>query len=108
MKANIQTSNGIYTYEVKTFTLGSKRINRKISKDNLLDFRACLKDANITFGLLYGTLLGGIREDDFIAHDEDLDVFVFGKTIAVKKMGSGASVNIPVPENYKRYSLPII
>ncbi len=77
MKKNIKTSNGIYTYEVKTFTLGSKRINREIAKDNLLDFRACLNDVNITFGLIYGTLLGAIRENNFIAHDEDIDVFVF-------------------------------
>jgi len=76
MKANITTSNGIYTYEVKTFTLGSKRINRKIAKENLLEFSACLNDANITFGLIYGTLLGAIRENNFIAHDEDIDVFV--------------------------------
>jgi len=76
MKAKITTSNGIYSYEVKTFTLGSKRINREISKENLLDFRACLNDANITFGLIYGTLLGAIRENNFIVHDEDTDVFV--------------------------------
>ena len=76
MKANIKTSNGIYTYDIKTFTLGSKLINREIAKDNLLDFRACLNDANITFGLIYGTLLGAIRENNFIAHDEDVDLFV--------------------------------
>ena len=76
MTAIISTSNGLYTYEVKTFVLGTKRINREISKDNLLDFRACLKDANITFGLIYGTLLGAVRENNFIVHDEDTDVFV--------------------------------
>ena len=76
MKDSITTTKGIYTYEVKTFTLGSKRINREISKDNLLDFSACLNKANITFGLIYGTLLGAIRENNFIAHDEDTDVFV--------------------------------
>jgi phosphorylcholine metabolism protein LicD len=36
-----------------------------------------MDEANITFGLIYGTLLGAVREKNFIAHDEDTDVFCF-------------------------------
>jgi phosphorylcholine metabolism protein LicD len=76
MKAKINTSKGPYTYEVVHFTLGEKRINREIAKNNLLEFRSCFENVGITFGLIYGTLLGAIREKNFIEHDEDVDVFV--------------------------------
>jgi len=73
---SIETSNGIYEYEEKEFILGTKKIDIEISKKNLLLFRKCLNNANIPFGLLYGTLLGAVRENNFIEHDEDTDVFV--------------------------------
>ncbi len=76
MLDSIDTINGVYTYEVIEFVLGTKKINREISKKNLLDFRKCFNDADISFGLIYGTLLGAIRENNFIEHDEDTDVFV--------------------------------
>jgi len=80
MILQINTPNcGIYSYEKVEFVLGEKTINREIAKENLLKFRKCLNDANITFGLIYGTLLGAIREKNFIEHDEDTDVFVLNE-----------------------------
>lgn len=75
----INTINGVYTYEVIDFVVGTKKINIEKSKKNLLDFRKCFNDANISFGLIYGTLLGAIRENNFIKHDEDTDVFVLAE-----------------------------
>lgn len=37
------------------------------------------EDAGITFILFYGTLLGAVREHDFIDHDEDIDLVLFKK-----------------------------
>ncbi len=31
---------------------------------------------NTKFGLMFGTLLGAVRENSFIKHDEDVDLFV--------------------------------
>jgi len=72
----IDTSNGIYEYTEVKFTLGTRRLNREISKVNLLDLKKILDQFNINFGLIFGTLLGAIRENNFIAHDEDTDIFV--------------------------------
>jgi len=76
MIKKIETNKGLYSYEVKEFILGTKRIDKEISKENLLAFRKCFNEACIPFGLIYGTLLGAVREKDFIEHDEDTDIFV--------------------------------
>jgi len=72
----IHTNQGNYEFEELTFQLGVKKINREISKENLLALKNCFDQRALTFGLIYGTLLGAIREHDFIEHDEDTDVFV--------------------------------
>ena len=72
----INTINGIYKYQEIKFENGTKRINREISKENLLLLKKCFDAANVNFGLIYGTLLGAVREKNFIEHDEDTDVFV--------------------------------
>lgn len=40
----------------------------------LLDFKKVLDQADFEFFLGFGTLLGCIRDDDFISHDKDVDV----------------------------------
>lgn len=72
----IVTSKGVYKYNAMVFVNGLKLINKEISKRNLLKFKYILDDNNVVFGLIYGTLLGSLREGDFISHDEDTDVFV--------------------------------
>ncbi len=72
----IQTNSGIYEYEEIKFQNGGKIINKEISKSNLLDLKKELDKSRVRFGLMYGTLLGAIRENDFIEHDEDTDIFI--------------------------------
>ncbi len=76
MKLSIQTSAGAYYYNLKTLYIGVKKINKKIAKENLLLFKSLMDKQNISFGLIYGTLLGAIRENDFISHDEDIDLYM--------------------------------
>jgi len=76
MEKEIQTGKGLYKYKEQHFQNGMKKINRDIAKQNLLDFKKILDENNILFGLIYGTLLGAIRENNFIEHDEDTDVFI--------------------------------
>lgn len=42
--------------------------------DNLCLFKEICDRNSFRFFLAYGTLLGAVREKDFIAHDEDIDV----------------------------------
>jgi lipopolysaccharide cholinephosphotransferase len=76
MKKEIKTDNGIYSYEEVELFLGRKIINQEISKINLLDFKKVMDKHKIRYGLMFGTLLGAIREGGFIPWDEDVDIFV--------------------------------
>ena len=75
----IETKHGTYEFEVKTFVLGTKIIDMDISKVNLLLMKKCFEKHDLDFGLIYGTLLGAVREKNFIAHDEDTDVFILAE-----------------------------
>ena len=45
-----------------------------VCKKNLLDVKEVLDEENIVFWLFYGTLLGAVRDGDFIKHDTDTDL----------------------------------
>lgn len=76
MKREIQTENGIYTYEEVKLYLGRKVLDPEIAKKNLLDFKKVMDKHGIRYGLMFGTLLGAVREGGFIVYDEDIDIFV--------------------------------
>jgi hypothetical protein len=86
MKKEIKTSCGIYTYEPVKLYDGNKPLDRKnrqldrnVSRLNLLDFRQLLNHNQIPFGIIFGTLLGAVRDGDFISHDDDTDVFILNE-----------------------------
>ena len=76
MKQRINTPIGQYEYDLQIVYEGIKVMDKKIAKENLLLFNKIARSNNVQFGLYYGTLLGAIREHDFIAHDEDIDLFM--------------------------------
>jgi len=78
----INTTNGVYEYKEKHFENGIKKIDRDVARDNLLSLKSLLDSNNVLFGLIYGTLLGAIRENNFIAHDEDTDLFMLDENKA--------------------------
>lgn len=53
------------------------KINRKIARENLLLLKEIFDKNNINFWLMYGTLLGAVRDKDFIIHDFDTDLGLF-------------------------------
>lgn len=73
---NISTDEGEFNYNEVTLQHGQKKINKKTAKENLLKFHSIIEKTNIRYGLYFGTLLGAIRENDFIAHDEDTDIYI--------------------------------
>lgn len=66
-----------------------------MQKKNLLDFKKLADENNLKFCLYKGTLLGAIRENDFITHDEDTDLSIleedkdalFELTFKLQKIG---------------------
>jgi len=75
----IKTPIGVYSFSPKILYVGRKKIDKQIAKQNLSDFNSIANKNNLKFGLIYGTLLGAIREHDFIDHDEDIDLFVLSE-----------------------------
>jgi len=76
MKKEIKTSRGIYTYQPVMLYYGRKLIDIQVSKQNLLDVKQLLDVNRVPFGIIYGTLLGAVREQNFLAHDDDVDTFI--------------------------------
>jgi len=79
MKKEIMTDNGIYSYEEVELYEGRKFLDPEIGKKNLLDFKKVMEKHGIVFGLWFGTLLGAVREKNFIEYDEDIDIFVLNE-----------------------------
>lgn len=55
--------------------------------NNLKDAIECLDKHNFTNFIIDGTLLGAIREGDFIEHDTDIDLGVFMDEWTIDKLG---------------------
>ena len=70
----IKTSTGYVEYNPQIIYWGIKTINKKIAAKNLSDLKSVLDGEVIKFMLIAGTLLGAVREHDFISHDEDIDL----------------------------------
>ena len=77
----IKTSKGNFPYEQKFIYLGIKRINKSISFDNLKDILTVMKSHNIRVSPACGSLLGIIRDGDFIDWDEDIDLNILQEDI---------------------------
>lgn len=63
-----------YKYRLIPLYPGVKKIDKVIASENLNLLKAILDDKKIFFQLTAGTVLGVIREKDFIDHDEDIDI----------------------------------
>lgn len=72
----IITNKGIYTYKQVYLFDGKKKINKEIATRNLLLLKEILDNNSIEFILLFGTLLGAIRDKGFITYDEDIDLAI--------------------------------
>lgn len=70
----LKTPNGKIKFKTIPLFPGVKRLDREISKENLHLIKSILDKGGIPFQLHAGTLLGAVREHDFIAHDEDIDL----------------------------------
>lgn len=74
--ASIRTQRGKLYYKPVNIYLGIKRMDRDIAFENLKIVIRVLKENGIRASLAYGTLLGIVRDGNFIEWDEDIDFFV--------------------------------
>lgn len=72
----IKTTTGTIRYKTHVLYCGVKYIDKEIAFENLKIFKKVLERNKIRFMMLYGTLLGAIRDHDFISHDEDIDLAI--------------------------------
>lgn len=77
--ASIITPRGRLHYKPVNIYLGIKQIDRDIAFGNLKVVIRVLQEFGICVSPAYGTLLGIIRENNFIEWDEDIDLFVLSE-----------------------------
>ena len=74
MYKKIKTSKGVYKYKPTPIFEGVKQIDKTIANENLQLLKHVCSQHHLQFLLFFGTLLGAVREHDFITHDEDIDL----------------------------------
>lgn len=79
--AKIKTRRGVYRYKPLTLFLGINQIKKDIAFQNLKDLASVLDKHNIPLAPCFGTLLGIIRDNDFIEWDEDIDLMILNEDL---------------------------
>lgn len=59
-------------------------INKEHCKEDLLDIKKVLDDAEIDFWLVFGTCLGAVRNKDFLDFDDNINIAVYEEDLLPK------------------------
>jgi len=70
-----------YPFEERIARRGTEHMDVQKSLDNLLTIRAVFAKHKIPMWLMFGTLLGVVRDKKLISHDRDTDIGVFASDI---------------------------
>lgn len=73
---NIQTSNGVIRYQEQVLYPGIKPMDKEITLENLRDMSLYLDKSGIKWGPAFSTLIGIVREDDFLSWEQNLNLYV--------------------------------
>ena len=61
-----------------------RQINKKEYEKDLIDIKEILDREKITFWLVFGTLLGAVRENDFLDWDDNINIAVYEEDLLPK------------------------
>ena len=75
-KSFVPTPDGLFEYDAVPLYHGRRQIDKVNAAKNLLAAAEVFEQSGIQFGLIYGTLLGAVRDNDFIDWDEDIDLYI--------------------------------
>lgn len=78
-KPSVPTPKGPLEFAPVPLFHGRREIDKLNAEKNLHTLADVFDAAGVRFGLIYGTLLGAIRDQDFITWDEDIDVFILAE-----------------------------
>ena len=73
---SIKTSKGLLEYNNQYLYLGDKKINPQVMIDDLKILSFYLDKIDICWGPAFGTLIGIVRNDDFIPWIPNFDIFI--------------------------------
>lgn len=79
MKKYILIDGEKFLYEEQELYHGRKIMDLVIAEENIKIFHSIIHNSRVRYGLMFGTLLGAIRENGFIKHDEDTDIYVLSE-----------------------------
>lgn len=74
--SKIITKKGILHYTPQIVYVGIKQIDKAIALENLKIVADVMNQSGLNWGPVLGTLLGIVRENDFITWDEDIDLYI--------------------------------
>ena len=93
----IKLTRGELYYKTIPIYEGVQRIDKVAALEDLKCLKTILDSCGVEFQLSAGTLLGAIREKDFIDHDEDIDLIV----LAEQKQQLFDALPQMIAENFK-------
>ena len=62
----------------------TKKINKKHYTKDLIGIKKILDEEKITFWLIFGTLLGAVREKDFLEWDDNINIAIYEEDLIPK------------------------
>ena len=74
--SSVKTPKGKIRFKRKYIYVGVKQIDRDVALENLRIVEKALRENNIPVRPAMGTLLGIVRDGNFIEWDEDIDLFI--------------------------------
>jgi len=100
--AQINIEGNKFEYEEVRLSYDTiKAMDKQIAKELLIEVRKIFNSNGVKFCLVFGTLLGAVRDKDFINGDEDIDIYTPDEKGLLKMIPKLYENNIKICRAYK-------